>query len=428
MWQFLRGIYTVIFCCLLPWIGFRLWVRSLSLPAYRDRWSERFGRTSLPLLKQTIWVHAVSVGEALSALPLIYRLHEKYPHLPLLITTTTPTSSERVQTACKEILGKHLYHCYLPYDLPWVLRAFCRQINPQLLILMETELWPNLLHLCAQRQLPVLIANGRLSLVSTQRYRWLGRVLTQMLAPIYGVAAQSEMDAQRFQSLGISAERIWQTGNIKFDVNLPADIVTAGKKLRLMLGEERAVWIATSTHEGEERLLLKVYALLKKQLPHLLLFLVPRHPERFNKVANLCLTQDLALIKRSQKQKCSLKTDVFLGDSMGELLLFYAASDVAFVGGSLVKVGGHNLLEPAMLGLALLSGPHLFNFMEISQRLIKAKAMIVVQNEKELAIEVQRLLSDEKARTSQGQRAKAVVEQNRGALEKLLQLIALRVR
>lgn len=423
VWRYLQWLYSAIFTLLLPWVFFRLWVRSLRFPAYRHRWLERLGHVPLPPLDEVLWVHAVSVGEAVSTVPLIHRFRKAYPNTPILITTTTPTGSERVQAAFKDMLGKQIYHCYLPYDLPWTLHAFFQRIKPKLLVLMETELWPNLLQACHQRQLPVLIANARLSPLSARRYGWLGSFIPWMCRPIRVVAAQSTIDAKRFENLGMRKSQIVETGNIKFDLQLPPYLFEAGNELRQELGQERLVWIAASTHEGEESIMLNVYQALKSQFPNLLLFLVPRHPDRFNKVANLCTDRGFEIAKRSQKQPCTSKTDVFLGDTMGEMPLFYAASDVAFVGGSFVSVGGHNLLEPAALGLPVLSGPQLFNFVAISEMLLDAKGVTVVQDENALKESLVKLLGNSELRKAQGQCAKLVVEQNRGALDKLVKLV-----
>ncbi|MBS0288795.1 MAG: lipid IV(A) 3-deoxy-D-manno-octulosonic acid transferase [Proteobacteria bacterium] len=422
-WRSLRCFYSLIFTCLLPWVFFRLWVRSLKFKGYRRRWSERLGHAPLPPLDNVLWVHAVSVGEAVSAIPLIHRIKQQYPQAPILFTTTTPTGSERVQAAFKDILGKQVYHCYLPYDLPWALNTFFRRIKPKLLILMETEIWPNLLHACSKRNLPVLIANGRLSPISARRYQWLGPFAKDMVKPIKGVAVQSALDAKRFQELGVKAENIWETGNIKFDLQLPNYLNEAGMELRRDIGNDRIIWIAASTHEGEETLVMDVYRSLKERYSNLLLFLVPRHPDRFNKVASLCVERGFKVVRRSQKLAMDNTVDIFLGDTMGEMPLFYAASDIALVGGSFTPIGGHNLLEPAALGLPVLTGPHLFNFVAISEMLTKAKGATIVQDENELKHQLALLIENTTLRHTQGQLAKTVVEQNKGALDKLMKLI-----
>lgn len=423
LWRLLRWIYSALFTLLLPYVFLRLWVRSLKFKGYRRRWAERLGNIPLPPLEEVLWVHAVSVGEALAAVPLIHRIRQHYPNTPILMTTTTPTGSERVQAAFKDLLGKQIYHCYLPYDLPFALSRFFKRIKPKLLVLMETELWPNLLNACYKRNLPVLIANGRLSPISARRYGWLGRWMRAMVKPISTVAAQSALDAKRFEDIGVTHEKIVETGNIKFDLQLPTYLTEAGSELRKEMGANRLVWIAASTHEGEETQILSVYTNLKKRFPALLLFLVPRHPDRFNKVAALCLDRGYHMVRRSQKQPLSENTDVFLGDTMGEMPLFYAASDVAFVGGSFVPIGGHNLLEPAALGLPVLTGPHLFNFVAISDMLTEAKGATIVQDDKALEVELEKLLANSTLRTHQGKLAKKVVEDNKGALDKLVHLI-----
>lgn len=423
IWQCLRWTYSILFTLLLPLVFLRLWIRGFKLPAYRRRWLERLGYVPLPPLENVLWIHAVSVGESVATVPLIHRFRSQYPNTPILITTTTPTGSERVQAAFKDMLGKQIYHCYMPYDLPWTLNTFFKRIKPKLLVLMETELWPNVLYACQRCQLPVMIANARLSPLSVKRYRWLGKFMTWLLRPVQGVAAQSALDAKRFHNLGIPLKNIWETGNIKFDLQLPSYLQEAGIALRQEIGKDRLVWIAASTHEGEESIMLEVYQALKSKFPSLLLFLVPRHPDRFNKVANLCTERGFEIIRRSQKIALTPKIDIFLGDSMGEMPLFYAASDVAFVGGSFVAVGGHNLLEPAALGLPVLTGPQLFNFVAISEMLLAAKGATVVQDSQALIEALEKLFKDNSLCQEQGARAKQVVEENRGALDRLLQLI-----
>lgn len=423
IWSLSRWSYTFLFTVLLPFVFLRLWVKGKKLPLYRKRMGERLGQVAIPPLQESLWVHAVSVGETLAAIPLIKRLRAEYPNTPILMTTTTPTGSERVQAAFKDSIGKMFYHSYLPYDLPFILKPFFRRINPKLLILMETEIWPNLLAVCDQKKVPVLIANARLSPHSFKRYSLLGSLMKPILQPVNRVAAQSQIDVSRFASLGVEKERISEMGNIKFDLQLPSYLSESGKKLRETLGKERLVFIAASTHEGEEEIALNVYQSLKERFPALLLIIVPRHPERFGKVFETCAQRNLIVRRRSQNEACTDAVDVFLGDTMGELLLFYAASDIALVGGSFVPVGGHNLLEPAALGLPVLTGPQLFNFIAISEMLIEAKGASVVQDEKGLQEALVRLIENPHLRAEQGHQAKMVVEQNRGALDKLMGLI-----
>ena len=418
-----RGVYSIILVFLLPGIFFRLWRRGARLPAYRHRWAERLGCHVLPVLQETLWVHAVSVGEAVSAIQLINCFMTAHPQATVVFTTTTPTGSDRVKAAFKDKLGKNLWHCYFPYDLPWIWRRFLKQIHPKVLVLMETEIWPNLLHACEQHKIPVLIANARLSPRSAQHYGWLGGLMADIMRPVSTIAAQSPLDAERFAAIGVPSTKIHMIGNIKFDLPVDPTVVQAGQDLRHALGTHRRVWIAASTHAGEELIILNVYQALKKTFPHLLLLLVPRHPDRFNQVADLCVSQGVMMVRRSDKLPCSDQTDVFLGDTMGEMNLFYAASDIAFVGGSFVPVGGHNLLEPAALNLPVLTGPHLFNFLAISALLIQAGGAQVVADQAALTQAMTTLLQDPKRGVSQGTAGRQAVEENRGAMNKLLHLV-----
>lgn len=423
IWHIVRLFYNLLIIIALPFIFLKLWFKGLRLPIYRQRWLERIGILPFPPLDNLVWVHAVSVGEAISTIPLIKKLMQQYPDMDLLITTTTPTGSERVQAAFRDLLGKKIFHCFMPYDFPFAYPFFFSRVKPKALVVMETEIWPNLLQACAKRNIPVTIANGRLSPLSARRYAWLGSIMREMVKPIKQVAAQSALDAKRFCALGFSNDGVVNTGNIKFDFDLPPYLLKDGESLRAQLGKHRKVWIAASTHDGEESAILKIYQALKKQHKDLLLLLVPRHPDRFEKVGQLCQDNGLNVIKRSEKQSLNDDIDVFLGDTMGEMMLFYAASDIAFVGGSLVPIGGHNLLEPAALGLPVLSGNHLFNFVEISEKLANDKGLIIVNNVKTLEDEVALLLNNPAKRQEIGQYAKSVVEANKGALTKLMTLL-----
>lgn len=411
----MRLLYTGLLYLLLPLALLRLYWRGQRDPGHRQRWRERFGWVAPLPEPACLWLHAVSVGETRAALPLIRALRERDPHRTILVTTTTLTGSRQV----REALGDQVQHVYAPYDLPGAVRRFLRQAQPQLAIIMETELWPNLLHQCAAAGIPTLIANARLSERSMRGYARFGWLTRPMLHDIALIAAQSEADAERFRALG--APRVAVTGNLKYDLTLPDDLAEQGRQLRRELfGENRPVWIAASTHIGEDEQVLDAFAQLRGFWPDLLLLLVPRHPERFDSVAELCRRRGFSVTRRSEKQPCSVETAVFLGDSMGELLRFYAAADLAFVGGSLIPTGGHNVLEPALLGLPTLFGPHMFNFTEASERLLQAGAAWQVGNAGELAAAVDRLLADPASGRNAGQRGRAVVERHRGALAALL--------
>ncbi len=413
----MRFFYTLLLYLAIPVILARLYWRSRRVPEYRRRWAERFGIFPYFPKSGCIWIHAVSVGETRAARPLVYALKTHYPDLPLLITTTTPTGSRQVQREWSTTV----WHVYAPFDLPDAVARFLVRTRPRLAIIMETELWPNLYYACFSKKIPVVLANARLSERSAQRYQKISGLTARMLAHTTLIAAQTEADAVRFQMLG--APHVNVTGNLKYELTLPAGLLEQGRALRQTLGAHRPVLVAASTHDGEEELLLDALAKLHHHLPQILLLLVPRHPERCKAVAALCLRRGLRLVKRSENRPCELATDVFLGDTMGELLLFYAAADVAFVGGSLVPVGGHNILEPATLGLPVLFGKHIFHFTEAGQRLLETGAAWQVTDAADVALITGRLLTNALLARAAGEKGKAVVRANRGALQALLTIV-----
>jgi len=416
----MRFVYTALVYLLLPFAFLRLLLRSRGNAAYRRRWSERLALFP-PLPKPgAIWVHAVSVGETLAAVPLIRALQARYPERPLLVTTTTPTGSERVRA----LFGDSVAHVYLPYDLPGATRRFLDRTRPVLGVVMETELWPNLYRAAAARGVPLLLVNARLSPRSARGYGKIAGLTRSTLNCLAVIAAQSPADAERFLTLGAERERVVATGNLKFDLTLAPELEAQGRALRVQLGAERPVWIAASTHEGEDAQVLDAHARIRAQRADALLILVPRHPERFDRVAALCAARGFSCARRSRDQPCAADTAVYLGDTMGELLRLFAAADIAFVGGSLVATGGHNLLEPAALALPVLTGPHVFNFRQITDLLVQAEGARVVADSAELAAALTALWADEALRRRMGQRARAVVDANRGALERCLALIA----
>ncbi|QQS53393.1 MAG: lipid IV(A) 3-deoxy-D-manno-octulosonic acid transferase [Candidatus Competibacteraceae bacterium] len=413
----MRLIYTGLLYLILPLALLRLYGRGRRDAGHRRRWRERLGFVP-PLPPGGLWLHAVSVGETRAALPLIRALLDRYPDLPLLVTTTTLTGSRQV----REALGERVHHVYAPYDLPGATRRFLRRVRPRLAVIMETELWPNLLRQCATAGIPVLLANARLSERSARGYGRIRGLTAAMLRDVTLIAAQADADAARFRALG--APRVEVTGNLKYDLAPPTDLPERGRQLRRdLLGDQRPVWIAASTHAGEDETILDAFVRLRVRWPTLLLLLVPRHPERFDSVAALCRQRGFSVARRSERNVHAADSAVFLGDSMGELLLFYAAADLAFVGGSLVATGGHNVLEPALLGLPVLFGPHMFNFSEAGERLLAATAAWRVADAGELAAAIDRLLADPEFRRTTGQRGRAVVERHRGALAALLGLI-----
>ncbi|MDE1461917.1 lipid IV(A) 3-deoxy-D-manno-octulosonic acid transferase [Spartinivicinus poritis] len=416
--------YTLLFYCLLPFVLLRLSYRGLQAPAYRKRWGERFGFFTKPQLsEQPIWVHAVSVGETIAAIPLIKQIQQQYPECPLVVTTMTPTGSERVIA----LLGDQVFHVYAPYDLPGSVSRFLEKINPCLAVIMETELWPNLIHGCANKNVPVVVANARLSARSAKGYERFKKLVQPMLTEITQLAAQDQATADRFLSLGLSQSQLKVTGSIKFDIDSdPAD-QEKGEALRQswLADGSRSVWVAASTHQGEDEIILTAHQQLLSTLPSALLVLVPRHPERFDEVAKLIEQQQLSYARRSDKQQVPSDTQVILGDTMGELKALYVAADVAFIGGSLLEGGGgHNMLEAAVWGKPLLSGPYVINFQEITDKLVNARGMKLVSNTNEIAEQLIKLLTDENQSRAVGSNALQVVEENRGALQHLLELIS----
>lgn len=424
-----RILYTCLFHLGLPFVALRLWLRSRQAPAYAQRVGERFSIGLPPLRPGGIWVHAVSVGESIAAAPMVRELLQRYPHLPITLTCMTPTGSERIRAlfaeemAADELVGEapRIQHCYLPYDLPWAAARFLERARPKLAVIMETELWPNHIHQCARRGIPVALANARLSQRSARGYARFARLTRPMLAEMSLIAVQTEAEAERFRSLGARAETVEVTGSIKFDLKVDPQLATRAAQLRAQWSlEGRPVWIAASTHEGEDPVILAAHRQLLTQHADALLILVPRHPERFDKVHELCQQQGFSTVRRARQQPVQAATQVLLGDTMGELLFLYALADIAFVGGSLVPNGGHNLLEPAALSKPVLSGPHLFNFLEIAGLLRTSGALLEVDDAESLTVAVQRLIELPQDARRMGEAGRAVMMANQGALERLL--------
>nr|WP_017678642.1 lipid IV(A) 3-deoxy-D-manno-octulosonic acid transferase [Pseudomonas chengduensis] len=413
-----RLLYTLLLHLALPLIALRLALRARKAPTYARRINERFS-LGLPSMKPGgIWVHAVSVGESIAAAPMIRALQAHYPELPITVTCMTPTGSERIQA----LFGASVQHCYLPYDLPWAAARFLNRMQPRLAVVMETELWPNHIHQCAKRGIPVALANARLSERSARGYARFGKLTAPMLAELSLIAVQTQTEAQRFLTLGARPECVEVTGSIKFDLKIDAELLQRAIELRRQWqAEQRPVWIAASTHSGEDEIVLAAHRQLLKTQPDALLILVPRHPERFNSVHELCISERLTTRRRSTAEAVQASDQVLLGDTMGELLFLYALADIAFVGGSLVANGGHNLLEPAALGKPVLSGPHLFNFMEIAAQLREAGALSEVENAMQLADKVAALLNEPSEMQRMSQAGLSVLKANQGALERLLE-------
>lgn len=416
--EIVRQVYTFLLYLLLPLVLMRLYWNGRHLPAYRKRWPERFGFSLTASTSPCLWVHAVSVGEVVGSAPLIQALLETYPQHPIVITTMTPTGSDRV----KELFGDRVQHCYAPYDLPSAISRFLRAKQPRLLVLFETELWPNMIHSCHQQKIPVLLLNARLSSASARGYGRFPRLTQGILQALSAIAAQSPADAERFIALGADAAKVQVTGSVKFDLELKPTLKTEAEQLRAQW-HGRPSLIAASTHAGEEEQVLHAFEKIKQAHPNALLILVPRHPQRFESVADAIKRFGFQLQRRSQQEHITADCEVLLADTMGELLKLYACADVAFVGGSLIAQGGHNVLEAAAWGLPILSGPHLFNFQTIADLLLSAGGLVVVQNSDALALEVIRLFDHPERAKTMGQQAERVVHENRGALNKQLALI-----
>ncbi len=417
-----RRFYTFFFYLITPLILLRLLYRAIKAPAYRYRVLERFGIFKAPSFQNCIWVHAVSVGETLAAVPLIKQLQQNYPDTTIVITTMTPTGSERVRAAFSD----SVFHVYAPYDLPGSINRFLQKINPRLLLIMETELWPNTLQGCKNHSVPVLLANARLSEKSAAGYRRFSGLTQPMLMNISKIVAQTSADGERFIQLGLPKEQLQVSGSIKFDVAISDELKNTSSKLREQwCGEsERIIAIAASTHEGEDEIIFNAFNNAQKAIPNLLLLLVPRHPERFDSVFGQAEKKGFAVQRRSAMSDLDIATQVIVGDTMGELFMLYGVADFAFVGGSLVNTGGHNMLEPAAWGIPIITGESDFNFLEISRLLQQENALCKVADTSELAEKFIEWSGNEVLRNELGHNALQVVEANRGALKKLLSAVA----
>ncbi|QUJ67287.1 lipid IV(A) 3-deoxy-D-manno-octulosonic acid transferase [Photobacterium sp. GJ3] len=417
----LRFVYTCLLMLAAPFLLASLYKKRPGVPPIGKRWQEHFGISPKVNGHQPLWIHAVSVGETLAVTPLIKALKERYPDLPILLTTTTATGAEQ---AAK--LSDWVEHRYMPLDFPFALRAFIRTQQPRALCIMETELWPNTLAAAKRAGLPVTVLNARLSERSCQRYAKVQPLFNLLAKHLDQVLCQHQDDANRFNQLGVPDSVVQVTGSIKFDLSLPDGLEQASEILRDELGKQRPVWIAASTHSGEDEQVLDAHRQVLSQHPDALLILVPRHPERFDAVEALCMQRGFTTARRTHTQEVLSEPSVYLADTMGEMMLLLGACDVAFVGGSLIgdKVGGHNLLEPAALAKPVLSGPSYFNFTDITTQLLQAGGANIVENSEQLAEAVTRLLSDPQAQSDMGQAAFKVVKNNQGAIQRTLDALA----
>ena len=419
--RLLRGLYSAVLYLLVPVTVYHLIWRGFRQEAYFERWSERYARYGASAPANTpIWVHAVSVGEVNAVAPLVNALLEAHPHERLLVTTITPTGSARVRA----LWGERVAHVYLPYDLSGAVRRFLAQFSPKVALVLETELWPNLLFCCRDAGIPAYIVNARLSERSLRGYRVLRPLLARALATVRRVAAQSADDARRFAALGAPAATLVVTGNLKYDIAIdPERIAQFAHGFRERIGD-RPVWIAASTHPDEEAAILAIQARLRERWPDLLMLWAPRHPERFRPVVQQCVDAGWRVATRTLTQWPDAGDTVFVIDTLGELQQFYACADVAFVGGSLQDIGGHNLLEPAAVGTPVVSGPHLHNFSDIARQLEAAGALRIGADAVAVGDLVQALLGDADARERMREAGLALVQAGRGALQRTLELIA----
>ncbi len=411
-----RRIYTTLLWLLLPYVFFHLAWRARKQPEYLKHVGERFGFYPGKSNKPVIWLHTVSVGETRAAASLVQRLQAAYPDHQLLLTHTTPTG----RAASEQLYGDKVLRVYLPYDYPFAVKRFLRHFQPRVGILLETEIWFNLIHFCHDARLPLLLLNARLSEKSAARYASYPNLVRLGLGELSGVAAQTEADAARLTELG--AANVSVMGNLKYDIEAPSTMLELGLNLRCNMGINRPVFLAASTREGEEILLLE--ALKQLDIPRLLIVIVPRHPQRFDEVAGLCARYQLHVQRRSEDQPVAPETQVLLGDSMGEMFAYYMACDIAYIGGSLLPFGGQNLIEACSVGKPVLIGPHTYNFAEASRLAVERGAALRVASADEVALQLRELFSQHERMTRMGRAGMDFVRANRGATERALALIS----
>ncbi len=413
-------LYRILTYGALPFALIRILYKGKGLPGYRQRIQERFGIPGFPNISNSIWIHAVSVGESNAAIPLVKRIKDLFPQIPIVVTTTTPTGSDNIIKTLKD----KVFHSYFPYDAPLIVKKFISHVKPICFIVLETEIWPNLFNELHKRDVPIFLVNARLSPSSFKGYLKVKRFISRTLSTCTNILTQNQEYADKYIELGAPRQRVIATGNIKFDIPVPEDMVKRGEEIKKEVFKGIPVWIGASTHEGEERELLKIHLNLLKKYRDLKFILVPRHPDRFSPVFELCRSFGLSVYRRSSGlAPPSPDFQVYLGDSMGEMMIYYAMSDIAFVGGSLVKRGGHNLLEPAILGLPILTGPYLFNFQDIADILRNSKGILVGKDPADIEKKLIHLLDNKGTRIEIGLRAKKITLENKGALDKTLDII-----
>jgi len=410
-----RLLYSLVVVALLPWAILHLLWRSLKQPEYRRHWGERFGMFAATAPAPTLWLHAVSVGETRAAQPLVEALRERYPRHRILFTHMTPTG----RATSEALYGDTVDRIYLPYDTPWAVQAFLKHYRPEFGLIMETELWPNLIASCKSLGIPLRLVNARLSERSARRYASFPALTREALQGLAGIAAQSMDDAKRLEALG--AGDVVVTGNIKFDIAAPAVQLALGSAFRAAYGTRRT-WLAASTREGEEALILEAW---RQALPAngALLVIVPRHPQRFDEVARLAAERGFVVQRRSEDSPVAAATQVLVGDSMGEMFAFHAAADVSFIGGSLLDFGSQNLIEAAACGTPILIGPSTRNFAEAAREAVACGAARTIVDADDLVRQVLLLLGNAESRQRMGEAGTAFTERHRGATARTLELL-----
>ena len=417
----IRFFYTLILALVAPLLLFGLYKSKPNKPKFGKRWKEHFGITpKLTSSQRPIWIHAVSVGESIAATPLIKEIKKQNPEQPIIVTTTTSTGAEQI-----EKLGSLVEHRYMPIDFGFAVKGFLKAIQPKKMLIIETELWPNTLHQVSKFGVPITVVNARLSQKSRNNYAKFQPVFNIIEPYLTKILCQSQSDADHFESLGVAKSKLAITGSIKFDIQIADTIKEKAKALRSELGEHRPIWIAASTHKGEDEQILNAHKNVLEIYPDALLIIVPRHPERFDSVVQLCQSSGFTTVRRTNADIHSCeKSQVYVGDTMGEMLILIGAADICFMGGSLIgdKVGGHNVLEPAALGIPTISGPSYFNFKEIVENMLKAEAITIV-NSSELSKQLNSMFTNSDSLHAQITIAKSIVEKNVGAISRTISYI-----
>lgn len=412
-------IYIILLYMLQPLIWLKLWVCGKKNPEYLKRWSERYGFNIGKIKPYGILIHGVSVGEVLSAKSLVIKLRKLYPNLPITFTTMTPSGSQCI----KSIIGKNIDHVYLPYDLPGAVNRFLKVLNPKLAIFIETEIWPNIINKLNKNYVPIVIINARISQKSLKNYKIVYTFMKKILSNVNLIAVQNIENANRFIKLGVNPNKLFITGNLKFDIKITESMKQQITDLKKRWCTLRPCWIASSTHKGEEEIIISAHKNLLKIIPNLLLILAPRHPERTKKICQLIDSYNLNYILRTSSIDPSNKTQIIICDTIGELMLMYGMADLAFIGGSLIKIGGHNPLEAAVHKIPILMGPYTWNFNEICCKLKQANGLITVNDNKTLEKTVLLLFNDNKFRQLYGKQALQIINQNYGTMQRIISLI-----